>query len=311
MTSTLSRSLFEIGPFIGRYPKPDSLGKALSNLRLSGDTNAGLQSMAIPRRYIECTALVALWIACGEVFELSTPAYALLGVPLIAVFQLAVVRKPICNLWVREADRFRLDRWGILIAIGLMVVPAHSAYKESSIMWRLVDLCGVVGAPFAAFALRSQSSRKLKEAFPSFGATVLIGGSSMAMRFISKGLSPGFKASFLLGNSVLIFPMLFVLEEVAFRGALDGHIMRAQGKRLSEWGSAMFVSVLWALWHLPVAHGITGWWLVRLAGSLLVGQILVGVPLSFCWRKSGTLVLPAAAHALLDAYRNAITGGPR
>jgi hypothetical protein len=33
------------------------------------------------------------------------------------------------------------------------------------------------------------------------------------------------------------------------------------------------------------------------------------VPLSFCWRRSGTLVLPAAAHALIDAYRNMIASG--
>jgi hypothetical protein len=30
------------------------------------------------------------------------------------------------------------------------------------------------------------------------------------------------------------------------------------------------------------------------------------VPLSFCWRASGTLVLPAAAHALIDSYRNSL-----
>jgi hypothetical protein len=33
---------------------------------------------------------------------------------------------------------------------------------------------------------------------------------------------------------------------------------------------------------------------------------LTGVPLSFCWRASGTLVLPAAAHALIDSYRNCV-----
>jgi hypothetical protein len=30
------------------------------------------------------------------------------------------------------------------------------------------------------------------------------------------------------------------------------------------------------------------------------------MPLSFCWRRGGTLVLPAAAHAFIDAYRNAV-----
>ena len=32
----------------------------------------------------------------------------------------------------------------------------------------------------------------------------------------------------------------------------------------------------------------------------------VGIPLSICWRRGGTLVLPAAAHAFIDAYRDAV-----
>jgi hypothetical protein len=28
--------------------------------------------------------------------------------------------------------------------------------------------------------------------------------------------------------------------------------------------------------------------------------------MSLCWRKGGTLVLPALAHALIDAYRNSV-----
>jgi hypothetical protein len=39
---------------------------------------------------------------------------------------------------------------------------------------------------------------------------------------------------------------------------------------------------------------------------VIIVHSLVGVPLSFCWRASGTLVLPAAAHALVDAYRNTV-----
>jgi len=40
--------------------------------------------------------------------------------------------------------------------------------------------------------------------------------------------------------------------------------------------------------------------------AMIVVHTLIGVPLSFCWRASGTLVLPAAAHALIDSYRNSL-----
>jgi uncharacterized membrane protein len=43
-----------------------------------------------------------------------------------------------------------------------------------------------------------------------------------------------------------------------------------------------------------------------MAASALASHHDIGVPLSFCWRASGTLVLPAGAHALIDSYRNCV-----
>ena len=43
-----------------------------------------------------------------------------------------------------------------------------------------------------------------------------------------------------------------------------------------------------------------------LAMTAVAVHTLIGIPLSLCWRKGGTLVLPAAAHALIDAYRNTV-----
>jgi hypothetical protein len=42
--------------------------------------------------------------------------------------------------------------------------------------------------------------------------------------------------------------------------------------------------------------------------SLLVSQVLIGVLLSFWWRKSGNLLLSDTAHGLLQAVRNALLG---
>ena len=47
--------------------------------------------------------------------------------------------------------------------------------------------------------------------------------------------------------------MTFVLEEVAFRGALDAHVHHEGEGR--GWQSALFVSALWGLWHLPISGG--------------------------------------------------------
>ncbi len=98
----------------------------------------------------------------------------------------------------------------------------------------------------------------------------------------------------------------FVVEEVAFRGAIDSHVASAQGTRLDNLLSAMFVSLLWGIWHLPLVFLYPSRDLGFIGVALLI-NILLGTPMSYCWRKSGTLLLPSMAHALLDAYRNAVS----
>ena len=79
------------------------------------------------------------------------------------------------------------------------------------------------------------------------------------------------------------------------------------GTRGPRWLSAIFISALWGIWHLPILPFANAATIVAAAPALIIVHGLVGVPLSFCWRSSGTLVLPAAAHALIDAYRNAMS----
>jgi membrane protease YdiL (CAAX protease family) len=114
----------------------------------------------------------------------------------------------------------------------------------------------------------------------------------------------------LLKQFLLYFAVTFMLEEVAFRGALDSHIYQppTDGERRggSAWLSAIFVSVLWGIWHLPALPTGTAAAFAAAIPALIMIHALVGVPLSFCWRASGTLVLPAAAHALIDSYRNCV-----
>jgi membrane protease YdiL (CAAX protease family) len=170
----------------------------------------------------------------------------------------------------------------------------------------------MAGAVFAAFALGWQRTSAAGRSLPSFVAAVVIGIAIMAAGALARQHSIGFplpKLVFLFKQFLLYFTVCFALEEVVFRGALDSHIYRPQSDGQangSPWLSAIFVSALWGIWHLPTLPIPSAAALAAAAPALIIIHSLVGVPLSFCWRASGTLVLPAAAHALIDAYRNTV-----
>ncbi len=251
-------------------------------------------------------------MACGWLFGLRPGAYLILGVPLVAVFQLALNRRPIHQLWVRDVATFRLVPTDFIPTVAMMVLPGYflkEALSEHNWDRALMMLAALAGAPCAAFALRHQRADKLKCAFPSFAAAVVIGCAIMVGLAWGYDRSPLFAPSrmlYLLGQVALMLPIGFLLEEVAFRGALDTHMVPSPGSRQQGWVLAVFVSAIWGLWHLPLQPIASSSDLFRFAGMDLAVHIAIGVPLSFCWRTSGTLVLPAAAHALIDAYRNTV-----
>lgn len=100
--------------------------------------------------------------------------------------------------------------------------------------------------------------------------------------------------------TALYFPATFLLEEVAFRGALDAHLHHDGDSR--GWQNAILVSALWGLWHLPVSSGLP---LPLRVSQLVAVHVALGVPLSFAWRRGRNLAGPALAHAVNDAVRNA------
>jgi len=272
--------------------------------------------MPFARKYIEVLTFVLVWMAAGWIFHLGVYAYLLLGVPLVVVFQLFIGRQPLRHLWVRDATTFRLGLIGILLAALLVLIPGYDLFfvELPKKLWvvALWLVCAMAGAVFAAFALSRQRASATRQGLPSFVAALLIGISYISVTALAEHHSIGLpfpKLAFLLKQFLLYFTVCFVLEEVVFRGALDSHVYRPRSDGQasgSPWLSALFVSSLWGVWHLPTL-AITSVSGVAVAiPALIIVHTLIGVPLSFCWRASGTLVLPAAAHAVIDAYRDAV-----
>jgi hypothetical protein len=262
------------------------------------------------RRLLEGFGLVAVWVALGCLFPLNDETYLLMGIPRTIGFQLLVRRRPLCELWVRDATRFTLDKRGLLLAAVLVATPAYyGARALPGAHWWLIGwyLAGILGAVGAAFALRATSpvamlrSAALPMAVGAGGMAVVIGGMHVATGNPVHVLAVlGTVAKYIS----IYFPVTFVLEEVAFRGAVDAHVHHEGDGR--GWQSALFVSALWGLWHLPISTGMP---FPVLIVVLLSVHCLIGGPLSLAWRRSRNLAGVGFAHSAIDAVRNAMLLG--
>src|SRR4051812_38107421 len=104
---------------------------------------------SLARRYTAVILFIALWMACGWLPRLDANAYLLLGVPLTVLFQLLVRRQSLRALWARGAPAFRLGWKGLLIALGLSVIPMLeliSSTAAAEVIGVLFSLCSIVGA---------------------------------------------------------------------------------------------------------------------------------------------------------------------
>jgi membrane protease YdiL (CAAX protease family) len=259
----------------------------------------------------QAAAFTAVWIALGLVLDMDPRIYLLTGVPLLIVFQLWVRGRPLRDLWVRGGSPFRLDRLGKRVAVLLLCYPLIAlgvTVFQGDWLTALTIACCVPGALAAAYAVRRQRTfgwgPALRAALLAAAVglcwmvvviTPQISSETMPLAMIGRGL-----------HSLLLYiPVCFVLEEVAFRGAVDAHVHQP-GER---WAllSAVYVSVLWALWHLPLDIGSEP--MAELILGLLLVHVTIGVPLSYAWRRAGNLTLPAVVHAVVDAVRDALSAG--
>lgn len=265
-----------------------------------------------PRRAVEAVAFVGVWVAAGYLLPLSSNGYLLLGIPLTVAFQLLVARRPLRELIAAGTGRFRLDGPAVALAVALAIVPGCYALRAVTQADRATATTGwylaaTAGAVLAAFAIRSGTFQSMVRYAV---VPIAIGAGGMAVVYglahaVTRTPLPVADAVQALPTYLLLyFPATFLLEEVSFRGALDAHMHQDGDER--GWRSAVFVSALWGLWHLPVTHALP---LPLQLAELVVVHVVLGVPLSMAWRRSRNLAAPALAHAVNDAVRNAVMLG--
>ena len=260
----------------------------------------GFPESGLIRRWIEALAFVGVWVAAGDLLDMSTNAYLLLGIPLTAGFQLFLRKKPIKELWVRGGPSLSLHVKGegvdyILYALAAILGAGAAAYALGQFRretWRYLGLClataGLLGV-LLVISLRIIAAR-------SGTSTVHPTGGSL-------------EPAALVGiESLLLYiPALFMVEEVAFRGAIDSHVQhpgeRHGGAGSGVYGiaSALVVSVLWGLWHYPIIPHAS---VIQVVLTLLLLHVAVGPFLYLFWRRSGNLMVPGFVHATIDSLRN-------
>jgi len=265
-------------------------------------------------RYVAVIFVVGFWLACGWIFRPSVQAYLLLGVPLTVLFQWLIRRRPLRALWVRSAPRFRLGWKGIVIAATLAVLPAVSAIgelAEDQISWAgvfssAVACVGAVGAAYAIVNFKREHLRLLAlcllitTALDAIQWVIFLGFGLHQMKPIEGGIAA--RVAILIYSLLLYIAITFVIEEVSFR-MLDDHLH--QGRPGRGLFSAVVLSAMWGLWHLPLTDELS-WSEI---GLLLYIHVPYGVVLSLFWRRTGNLLIPGLAHSLGDAIRNAIVAG--
>jgi membrane protease YdiL (CAAX protease family) len=263
-------------------------------------------------RYYAVILFLVAWMAAGWLLRLDPNLYLVFGVPLTVLFQWLVRRQPIRALWVREAPPLRLGWKGIVIALALAIVSLASfvgsavEHEWGGVLHSLCSVAGTVGAAYALRQFRREHLRPLlwclliTLGLDAIQWSLFLGFGLVAIRPIDGGVPERVVVALL--SLLQYVAVLFAVEEVTFR-MLDGHLHEADlGRGVL---SAVLISAVWGLWHLPIVPELT-WGTV---GVLLYVHVPYGVTLSLFWRRTGNLVIPVLCHALGDAIRNAIMAG--
>ena len=253
------------------------------------------------------TFVVTLGIVQG-LFRFSPEAGQAVCAPLLFAFQFFYLRKSIPELWSR-APVVRPFRTGVAVAVISVCCASLAVWHIGTRQIWPVFAFAVLGAVPLGFAVRGQDGSKILKALPYF-IVALAAGLVVIRWFATRSSVPTAftlaKIVPMLAHFALMFPGMFVVEEVVFRGCIDPAVSGPKDGIVKQLSSALFVSVLWAVWHLPFDDWHSIHEFAADLGLQARATIPIGIALSFCGRRAETLILPCAAHALIDAYRNAL-----
>jgi membrane protease YdiL (CAAX protease family) len=284
------------------------MNAASDSIRARVDRDIALDAIGGPiRRAVVATLVVGAWTALGFAFALTADAYLLLGIPITIGFQLLVVRRPLRTLWLRAAPPLSFTPRSALAVLVVAIAPAAlalNALRDGNPVLVGYGMAGIVGAVGAVYSLRAMDREAVRSTLRAtvITSTILVAVMA-AYRLASGGLNGDLPAAALAALIAVAtyLPAVFVLEEVFFRGLLDTYL---QGVTPGPGrASALFGSVLWGLWHLPVASVGLG---ILLIPYLVVIHAALGLALVTSWRRTGNLAAPGIAHAVSDALRNAM-----
>ncbi len=282
------------------------------------------------RRWVEVLAFVGVWFAAGLLLDMSTNTYLLFGIPLTAGFQLFVRKRPIKDLWVRGGPGLSLRSVSLKLAILLTIYPfvnlVITVVRGQGLDIILYLLAAIVGAGAAAYALgqfRRETWRYLGLCLATagllgvliFAIPHILASWSNASTALPTGGRLGPAALVGIESLLLYIPVMFMMEEVAFRGAIDSHVRHpgeshgVESSTVYGIASAIVVSVLWGLWHYPITHP-SGMSIIEHVVLVAYLEVAVGPFLSLFWRRSGNLMVPGFAHTTIDSFRNALGETP-
>jgi membrane protease YdiL (CAAX protease family) len=258
-------------------------------------------------RAIVATLVIGGYMAIGFAFGLGADAYLLVGIPITIAFQVLVVRRPLRSLWLRGGPPMTFTARSAIAVVVVAIAPAvvaAGAVRDGNIATAGWGIAGMVGAVGAVYALRAMDRAAVRSTITSTvgSATVLV-VVMVAYRLASGGFDGNITAALATAAISLAtyLPVVFVMEEVLFRGLLDPYLHgSATG---TDHPSTLLGSALWGSWHLPVAAVSLGMLTIP---YLVVVHSVLGYFLVTAWRRTGNLAAPGIAHAVSDALRNAV-----
>jgi membrane protease YdiL (CAAX protease family) len=274
--------------------------------RVEGSVAAAAVGQRLARAVVT-TLVIGGYVAVGFAFGLSANAYLLLGIPITIAFQLLVARRPLRALWLRDGPAMRVTSRSFMAVILVAIAPAVIAVggvRDGDPVLAMYGLAAMIGAVGAVYAVRAMD---LDAARATVRASVINGAILVAVMVVFRLISGGFHGN--LGGALATaiisvatyLPVVFVMEEVLFRGLLDPYLHGSTGGR--DRASALYGSALWGLWHLPVMS--IGLGLLTIPYLVAVHTAL-GYVLVSAWRRTRNLAAPGIAHAIADALRNAV-----